>query len=352
MESQTLAGPQLPPSPVLFRRINRLSQVPNFLKFPSLRRPTRTKCANHEITTNVTSPKMFILGMGYVAQFFAQDLNNRGWDVSGTCTSVTKKMELEKKGFHAHIFDACHPEWEILDVMNSYTHLLVSVPTLGNVGDPVLQHENHLRTKLSSGNLQWLCYLSSTSVYGDSKGAWVDEDYSPKPSTNTGKMRLSAEEGWSKLGHDLGLSTFVFRLGGIYGPGRSAIDTILKKEQLSSRQTRRGSRNFTSRIHVADICQALRASISMGLPSKTYNVVDDDPASRAEVFEYAHQLIKTRWPGLVTTNDNSLQNTHATGGEKRVLNARIKQELGVKLLHPSYRSGLQSIIDHMPDPIS
>ncbi|XP_074272745.1 uncharacterized protein LOC141596467 isoform X2 [Silene latifolia] len=273
-------------------------------------------------------------------------------DISGTCTSITKKKELEEKGFDTHVFDACHPEWKILDILSCYTHLLVSVPPIENVGDPVLQHQDHLRSRLLRGNLQWLCYLSSTSVYGDSKGAWVDEDFSPQPSKNVGKMRLSAEEGWLKLGHDLGISPYVFRLGGIYGPGRSAIDTLLKKRHLSDSQKRRGSRNFTSRVHVADICQALKASISADLHSEIYNVVDDDPAPRAEVFEFAQQLVNKRWPGLVTTNKSSIERTDPIGEEKRVLNARMKNELGVKLVHPSYRSGLQSIIHHMPDPVS
>ncbi|KAK9757656.1 hypothetical protein RND81_01G177300 [Saponaria officinalis] len=351
MEAQITSTAQLPATRAIFRRFKQTSQLPNSLKFRSLSSSTCIKCVRSDIKSNVPSKRMFILGMGYVAQFFAQDFLNDGWDVSGTCTNITKKMELEKKGFHVHVFDAFHPEWEILDIMSGYTHLLVSVPPFENVGDPVLQHDDYLRTRLVGGNLRWLCYLSSTSVYGDSEGAWVDEDYPPKPSNDLAKMRLRAEEGWSKLGHDLGLSTYVFRLGGIYGSGRSAIDTILKKEQLSARQKRRTSRNFTSRIHVADICQALRASISMEFQSKIYNVVDDDPASRAEVFEFAQQLIKTRWPDLVTTNDTPLERTQATGGEKRVSNGRMKKELCVKLLHPSYRSGLQCIIDHMPDPI-
>ncbi|KAH9623898.1 hypothetical protein KSS87_003114 [Heliosperma pusillum] len=383
METQTISTAKLGAPWEFSRRLNQASQLPIFLKFPSLISNTSINCKKDGIKSDVPSKKMFIFGMGYVSQFFAHELKNQGWDISGTCTSITKKKELEEKGFDAHVFDACQPEWKILDILSCYTHLLVSVPPIENIGDPVLQHQDHLRSRLLRGNFQWLGYLSSTSVYGDSKGAWVDEDFSPQPSRNVGKLRLSAEEGWLKLGHDLGLSPYVFRLGGIYGSGRSAIDTLLKKRQLSDSQKRRGSRNFTSRVHVADICQALKASISAELhrqsqtimqpsivsfhpylipaniPShhhnvllEIYNVVDDDPTPRAEVFEFAEQLINKRWPGLVTPNESFIQKTDPIGGEKRVSNARMKNELGVRLCHPSYRSGLQSIIDHMPDPVS
>lgn len=151
-------------------------------------------------------------------------------------------------------------------------------------------------------------------------------------------MRLDAEEGWLKLGQDLGLSSYVFRLAGIYGPGRSAVDTILKKKPLSEGQKRRATRTFTSRVHVADICQALKATLSM-------------QPQRAEVFAFALELIERKWPGLIDPAAFSMDTTQPNGGQKRVSNSRIKKELGVRLLYPSYRSALQSIIDHMKDPI-
>ncbi|KNA08290.1 hypothetical protein SOVF_163920 isoform B [Spinacia oleracea] len=298
--------------------------------------------------------QMFILGMGYVGQFFAQQLKNEGWDVAGTCTSVAKKKVLEQKGFDILVFDAMEPEWKVLDRLRCCTHLLVSVPPTVDIGDPILQRAETFKASLADGNLRWLCYLSTTtvrSIYGDASGAWVDENYFPKPSNNLAKMRLESEEGWLKLGQDLGLSTYVFRLGGIYGPGRSAIDTILKKEELSERQKRRANRNFTSRVHVADICQVLKASISTQIQRKIYNVVDDDPASRIEVFAFAQQLIQQRWPGLIDVSDNSIISKLPGGAGKRVSNAHVKKDLGVQLLYPSYRSGLQSIIHNMEKPI-
>ncbi|GAB2225134.1 hypothetical protein Drorol1_Dr00005922 [Drosera rotundifolia] len=302
-----------------------------------------------------TSNRMFILGMGYVGQFFAQQLKQDGWVVTGTCKSIAKKKELERMGLSVNLFDACDPKWESIQYLRNYTHLVVCVPPLLPVGDQILQHEEFLKSSLMGGDLQWLCYLSSTSVYGDSKGAWVDEDSPPNPTSTSAKLRLDAEEGWLRLGADLGLSTRVFRLGGIYGPGRSAIDTILKDEPFSDNRKKRLSKHYTSRVHVADICQALKASTFATTSRNIYNVVDDDPTSMAEVFAFSQKLIEKRWPGLVqeivhpVTSDSSEEKS-IPADEKRVSNARIKKELGVRLLYPSYRSGLQAILDRMVSP--
>ncbi|XP_021758310.1 uncharacterized protein LOC110723275 [Chenopodium quinoa] len=354
MKVHTIPAAQLPKAPALIRRNLRCPTSPKFLTLSSLQTPSSTTHLKSEIESKkleFPTKKMFILGMGYVGQFFAQELKNEGWEVAGTCMSDAKKKVLEQKGFDTFVFDAMEPEWKFLDRLKCCTHLLVSIPPILDIGDPILQHEDTFKESLVDGNLQWLCYLSTTSIYGDARGAWVDENNIPEPSSNLAKMRLKSEEGWLKLGQDLDLSTYVFRLGGIYGPGRSAIDTILKKKEMSERQKRRATRNFTSRVHVADICQALKASISLHVQRKIYNVVDDDPASRAEVFALAHQLIKQKWPGLIGAIDNSINSILLGGAEKRVSNAHIKKELGVKLLYPSYRSGLQSLIDNMEDPL-
>ncbi|GMH16690.1 hypothetical protein Nepgr_018531 [Nepenthes gracilis] len=345
---------QLPATPVQF-------QLP--ARIPIISRIKRSMfCARAESSINLgpeldvstldCSNRMFILGMGYVGQFFAKDLLRQGWVVSGTCTNSIKKKELEQKGFNIHLLDAYNLEWKITQILKHYTHLLVCIPPVVGIGDLMLQQEEFLKSRLVDGNLQWLCYLSSTSVYGDCKGAWVNEDYPPNPSGKLAELRLDAEEGWLRLGADLGISAHVFRLGGIYGPGRSAIDTILKQEPLSEGQKRRTSKNYTSRVHIADICQALKASIFMPTSRKIYNIVDDDPASREEVFEFAQQLIQKRWDALTERTDLSNgadvpEAERIPVGEKRVSNALMKEELGVRLLHPTYRSGLQTILDHM-----
>lgn len=219
----------------------------------------------------------------------------------------------------------------------------------------MLQHKELLKEILTDGNLQWLGYLSSTSVYGNCGGAWVDEEYQPSPTTELAKARLAAEEEWLQLACDVRVTAQIFRLGGIYGPGRSAVDTILRQEPLSKGQKMRFSRHYTSRIHVADICQALKASIQRPSPGKIYNVVDDDPAPREQVFKFAKNLVEKKWPGHLNSNNSaedadSLILQGISRGEKRVSNKRIKTELDVTLLYPTYESGLQSIIKCMQNP--
>ncbi|KAF3446362.1 hypothetical protein FNV43_RR11541 [Rhamnella rubrinervis] len=265
---------------------------------------TRLAASNNlRFQTDSWQPKprnrMFILGMGFVGQFFSQELKTQGWSVAGTCTSIMKKKKLMDSGFDIYHFDANEPETNVLDVLKHHTHLVVSVPPLVGIGDPMLHHEKLLRSILKGGNLRWLGYLSSTSVYGNYGGEWVDEDCPANPTGELGKSRLAAEEGWLTLGHNLGLSVHVLRLGGIYGPGRSAVDTIIKQDALSKSQRSRVHKQYTSRVHVVDICQALKASIcaSNSTPREVYNIVDDDPAPREEVFAYARSLIEKKWPG-------------------------------------------------------
>ncbi|XP_020238307.1 uncharacterized protein LOC109817471 [Cajanus cajan] len=296
---------------------------------------------------------MFILGMGFVGQSLARKLHNQGWIVSGTCTTHVKKKQLQDTGFHVHLFDANHPDPGILQLVKNYTHILVSVPPVVGIGDPMLQHEEVIRSSLVNGDLQWLCYLSSTSVYGDCDGELVDEDYPTNPESELTKLRLMSEEGWSNLAHYLGISPLLFRLGGIYGPGRSAVDTIIKQKPMSEGQKRRKYRKYTSRVHVEDICQALMATLYAPSPSEVYNIVDDDPAPREEVFEYAMKLVEKKWPELKFQSVEQRQKVMSSvnpRGEKRVCNARMKRELGVQLLYPDYRSGLKSIIDHIERP--
>lgn len=299
---------------------------------------------------------MFILGFGYVGQFLAQEMKTQNWKVSGTCTSTTKMQKLEDTGFDVQLFNANDNELGCLNSLVEATHLLVSIPPVVGLGDPVLyRHRDLLKSALCNGNLQWMCYLSSTSVYGDCGGAWVDEDYPTRPTKDLANARLVAEKGWLSLGQDLGVSGQVMRLGGIYGPGRSALDTIIKQGTLTKSQRSREARQYTSRIHVADICQALKASITKPSSGRIYNVVDDDPASRAEVFAFSKTLIDKKWPGQFKEKHPSSMSASVCHekigqGEKRVSNSRLKNELGVRLLHPTYRSGLKSILQLIGNP--
>uniref|UniRef100_A0A0E0MU88 NAD-dependent epimerase/dehydratase domain-containing protein n=1 Tax=Oryza rufipogon TaxID=4529 RepID=A0A0E0MU88_ORYRU len=288
---------------------------------------------------------MLVLGTGFVGRYVSQRLLAQGWRVSGTCTSPAKKTELEMLGMDASVFDATSSSLTNLRSLQDATHLLISIPPIPGIGDPLLSSHSDLQTTLSNSNLQWLCYLSSTSVYGDCGGAWVDEDYTVNPKSESAKLRNAAEKGWLNVIDDLDLSAFIFRLGGIYGPGRSAVDTIAKSKSLSRRQKLRESKQYTARIHVADICQAILASMSIRSARKIYNVVDDDPAPRSEVFAFAGSLVERKHPGLIMDSVVPATQDRIVAAEKRVSNVRLKEELGVRLLHPTYKSGLQSILE-------
>ncbi|KAK9129786.1 hypothetical protein Sjap_010273 [Stephania japonica] len=301
--------------------------------------------------------RMFILGLGFVGQFFGNQLTKQNWHVGGTCRSEIKRHRLEKMGFDAHLFTNDTEETKNLSLscLEEVTHLLVSWPPIVGFGDPVLDRcQDVLQSRLGNGNLQWLCYLSSTSVYGDCNGAWVDEDYPANPKKASAKARLAAENRWLSVGNNLGVPVQVLRPGGIYGPGRSALDTIIKQEILTENQRMREARRYTSRIHVDDVCQALKATIDVPSPGRIYNVVDDDPAPRTEVFAFASELIDKKWPGKIKASPTAgayrQGHERAEGGEKRVSNVRMKNDLGVKLLHPTYRSGLEDIIKTMENP--
>ncbi|TVU22501.1 hypothetical protein EJB05_32202, partial [Eragrostis curvula] len=293
---------------------------------------------------------MFVFGAGFVGRYVSERLLAQGWMVSGTCTSVAKKRELESLGMCASVFDATESNLEDLPSLQDATHLLVSIPPIPGIGDPVLNSKEDLKRILNLGNLQWLCYLSTTSVYGDCGGELVDEDHTVNPMSESAKLRYTAEKGWLNLMDDPDLSAFILRLGGIYGPGRSALDTLAKSKSLSQRQKMRESKQYTARIHVADIYQAILASMSLRCARKIFNVVDDDPAPRTEVFTFARSLIERMYPDLIAESIEAISTgldsqARIIPAEKRVSNARLKQELGVKLLHPTYRSGLQSILD-------
>jgi nucleoside-diphosphate-sugar epimerase len=305
--------------------------------------------------------RMLIFGMGFAGQYLAYQLKERGWKVFGTCTSEEKRKKLEEKGYEAFIFKAGVVMEELIltgleKALCEATHIISSIPpSLGAREDPVIfQLGQLLRQAVSRGKLSWIGYLSSTSVYGHWNGDWVDEDSPTKPVDEGALARLDAEKAWISLGQCMDIRIQVFRLGGIYGPGRSALDTIIKQQKLSRSQKTRGSKRYTSRVHVADICQAILASIELSSSGKIYNVVDDHAAPRAEVFSFAKSLLEEKWPckqwkaieiGTLTGNTDGEVNKYTSIAEKRVSNRRLKEELKVKLLYPSYMSGLESIIE-------
>ena len=272
---------------------------------------------------------LFCFGLGYTAQALARRLSAKGWTVSGTS---------RHGGDHTIAFDGSSPV--PASAFEGITHLLSSVPP-GEAGDPVLnRHADDL--KRLAPQLRWAGYLSTTGVYGDRHGAWVDETSPLAPSTKRGERRLAAETAWSTLG----LPLHVFRLAGIYGPGRNQLVSIL--DGTAKRIVKEGQ--VFSRIHVEDIAGVLEASIAKPSPPRAYNVCDDEPCPPQDVIAFAAELLKRQPPPEIAFDDADLSPMARSfyAESKRVANTRIKEELGYRLIYPSYREGLFALLATLP----
>jgi len=276
---------------------------------------------------------LFSFGHGYSARALARRLLPRDWRIYGTTRDAAKAETLRSEGVIPLLWD----EDDLGPALNEATHLLSSVgPDEG--GDPVLaRHKNAIAG--IAPRLEWAGYLSTTGVYGDHQGAWVDETTPLTPSTRRGKLRVAAEAEWQAI-PDLPLH--VFRLAGIYGPGRGP---FAKVRQGTARRIIKPGQVF-SRIHVDDIAQVLDASIHAPCPGTTYNLCDDDPAPPQDVIAFAADLLGLPVPDEVPFDEADLSPMARSfySESKRVSNRRIREKLGIRLIHPDYRSGLRAMM--------
>ncbi len=274
-------------------------------------------------------------GHGFSAQALDRLLIPAGWRVIGTTRSAEKAERLAETGVEPLIW----PGADVSDALAGATHLLLSAAP-GEQGDPVL---TGFREQIADAapRIQWCGYLSTTGVYGDHKGAWVDETAALTPATKRGEARVKAEAAWTDLARNTGLPLMIFRLAGIYGPGRGP---FAKVRNGTARRIIKDGQVF-SRIHVDDIAQVLAASIARPNPGAIYNVCDDDPAPPQDVIAHAAELLGMPLPPAVDfdTAEMTPMARSFYAESKRVRNDRIKDELGVKLLYPDYRTGLQAL---------
>ncbi|MFZ5674068.1 MAG: SDR family oxidoreductase [Pseudomonadota bacterium] len=274
-------------------------------------------------------PHLFCFGLGFTGQALARRLRAQGWTVTGTSRAG---------GDGTLAFDGSAPVPAA--ALDGVTHLLISVPP-GGPGDPVLnRHADDLAHRAKQ--FQWAGYLSTTGVYGDRHGGWVDETSPLEPSTERGHRRLAAETQW----RGLGLPLHIFRLAGIYGPGRNQLVSLL--DGTAKRIVKPGQ--IFSRIHVEDIAGVLEASITRPRPGRAYNVCDDEPCPPQEVVAYAAALLKREAPPEIAFADAGLSPMAKSfyAESKRVSNQRIKEELGYQLLYPTYREGLTALLPTLP----
>lgn len=297
--------------------------------------PTRTI-----IEPAARDKKLFCFGFGYAAGFLAERLITHGWKVAGTTTSLQKRDFLRHNGIDAHIFDHTHPISDPLKIFSGVTHVLFSIPPDGD-GDPAFNSHGEDLAALKS--LEWAGYLSTTAIYGDHAGGWIDEKTPPAPSSRRGSLRLKAEEQWTSLLLHEGFPLHIFRIAGIYGPGRSAIDAV----RSGTAQCIEKPGHVFNRIHVDDIAQSLVASINKPRPGAVYNLADDAPSSSEEVIRFACNLLGLAPPPPVRFDQAELAPIVRSfyKDNKRVHNHAIKEELGVSLLYPDYRNGLQACLE-------
>lgn len=290
------------------------------------------------------STRLFCFGFGYCAAALARAMGDVR-NVAGTARGADKLRDLKAAGIEGHAFDGSAPLADATAALRGATHILVSVPPDGD-GDPVLRHHRADIAKLVDAmpSLVWLGYLSTTAVYGDHDGGWVDEDTAAAPTSARARRRVDAENEWLALSRDHGVPVHIFRLAGIYGPGRNA---LVDARAGQSRRIHKPGQVF-SRTHVDDIAAVLRASMARPAPGRIYNVCDDEPAPSEDVIVHACRLLGIEPPPVVRFEDAAPAMSEMArsfyADNKRVKNDRIKRELGVVLRYPTYRDGLASLL--------
>jgi nucleoside-diphosphate-sugar epimerase len=273
-------------------------------------------------------------GHGFSARALADVLVPQGWRIVGTTRSADKCDAIAATGVEPLVW----PGTDVTGLIESIPKILISAGP-GPDGDPVLNAlEDTFRH--AANRLRWVGYLSTTGVYGDHGGDWVDEDTPLAPSTRRGHARVAAEARWQAID---GLPLHIFRLAGIYGPGRGP---FAKVRQGTARRIIKQDQVF-SRIHAEDIAQALVLSLARPDPGAVYNLCDDDPAPPQDVIGHAAELLGLPMPPAVRFEEAEMTPMARSfyAESKKVRNDRIKRELGWRPKYPDYRSGLAAMMD-------
>ncbi|WP_293801774.1 SDR family oxidoreductase [uncultured Bosea sp.] len=281
---------------------------------------------------------ILILGLGYSAGFFARAALARGWEVSGTVRSAEKAAELSRDGIRTLVFGGFAVSPALTKAVAEADAVLVSVQPAED-GDPAL---GPLRAALMAApNLRWIGYLSTIGVYGDQGGAWIGEDTPSAPTNARTRQRVDIEEAWLQLGRDSGKPVQIFRLSGIYGPGRNAITKL--RNGTANRLIKPGQ--IFNRIHVDDIAGVLMASLAQPRQGAIYNVTDDEPGPPQDVITFAAELTGLTPPPEIPFEQAKLSQMAASfyGESKRVSNALVKREFGYAFRYPTYREALRDL---------
>lgn len=285
---------------------------------------------------------LFCFGYGYSCNFLGRALEQlpTQWELQGTTRDEERYRELKSHGVRPYLFNRHTPLPDAAYIMRNTTHLLISTPP-DDDGDP--SFIAHADTIKNLPNLEWIGYLSTTGVYGDRDGRSVDETAGVAPTSKRGTRRIKAEEQWLSLYKQYGLPVHIFRLAGIYGPGRCALDSV--RAGIARRIHKRG--HAFGRIHVEDIAGILMRSFCKPTPGEIFNVCDDLPAPSHSVIEYACDLLGQSPPPMIEFEDANLAPMTRSfyADNRRVRNHKVKDVLGLDLKYPDYKAGLQGCLD-------
>ena len=276
---------------------------------------------------------LFCFGLGYCADYLSAKLIKQGWQVSATCRTSEKAAVLEASGIRPVLLSG--KKVTVTD-LGKPDHILISVPPEQDGSDPVLNFAGAALAALQD-QIKWVGYLSTTGVYGDHQGAWIDEETPAGLLSERGQRRVAVEAQWAATG----LPMHYFRLAGIYGPGRNSLRAL--QNGTARRVVKQGQ--VFSRIHLVDITRILEASMANPNAGRAYSVCDDTPAPPQDVVTYAAELMGVSPPALqdFATAELSPMARSFYGENKRIRNNRIKEELGVSLEYPDYRAGLSAL---------
>lgn len=280
--------------------------------------------------------RICILGFGYSAKFLADKLSKLNFSITGTSRNQSVRDCYQKKDYVIVDFNVK----QVDQILRYSTHLLISTPPVPILGDPVLKDFSILLEKYCR-KLAWVGYISSTGVYGNHDGAWIDESTPPRNLGIRSALRLEAEVAWLDFAQKLQLPIHIFRLAAIYGPKRNVLSDIINGKTQSIYK----EGHFFSRIHVKDMAKIILASIENPNSGSIYNIADDFPSPSHEVDNYAAFLLHRETLPLVPF-DNAVLSDQAKEfyyNNRRVSNTKVKKEFKLKLDYPSYREGLKQL---------
>ncbi|MBB3972895.1 SDR family oxidoreductase [Hansschlegelia beijingensis] len=282
--------------------------------------------------------RLVVFGCGYSARRFVE-LHRGGFDaVDVTTRSEATAAALRAEGLRTHLFDGGPVGDGLRGAIAEASHVLVSAPP-DAAGDPTLRGAGEALQ--AAGELRWVGYLSTIGVYPDAGGGWVDEATPPDSDSDRGRRRVTAEGSWLAFGAVKRVQVQIFRLAGIYGPGRGPVEHL--RAGTAKRLVKQGQ--VFNRIHVDDIAAAIAAGIERPLVGPVINVTDDEPAPPQDVIAYAAELMGVAPPpetAFETAELSPMQRSFYSSN-KRVANRVLRERLGVQLAYPTYREGMAAL---------